>query len=528
LIINYVDYYSIETHSITLELGHMNYLVLVLLSLPLMGDDAAKKKFEATKLLAESGIAFSQNYLGLMYNQGIGVSLDLKEAAKWYRKAAEQGDASAQYNLGCMYDYGSGVVEDNKEAVKWYRKAAEQGFALAQHNLGNMYDSGEVLDFERKGSLTQLTRSTARLLGKDALIAYAWWNIAAGNGNTSAKKNKPILAKKMTPDQIAEAQELSNEMVKKNPKLINKKARVMGMIAWEGRESVLLEIREPERHVHQTVSYTNNYSWIRGPGRYVHHTPLAEGERINSVEILSIDPEKGEVKLDANGETVSEVVPNWPVASEATPLNKRFVTLSFDKVPIVVVLDIFSQLSGRTIIANHQLVQQGVLDFKPKGPMSKIGTLEALQALLAAKAIGIEPWGNKFVRVRPLAKSDAKHVPKNGDAFLFVNAPPVEKRVLPAGHTMQGISLDTLLDQFTALTKRTIIAPANLPQVTINFVLNNDLSFNEAVEFYRLLLAVNGIDIKLQGNQYAIEWKPKTGTTMNPNKSPRQGNSPRR
>ena len=86
----------------------------------------------------------------------------------------------------------------------------------------------------------------------------------------------------------------------------------------------------------------------------------------------------------------------------------------------------------------------------------------------------------------------------------------------------------TFLDEFTALTKRTIIAPANLPQVTINFVLNNDLSFNEAVEFYRLLLAVNGIDIKLQGNQYAIEWKPKTGTTMNPNKSPRQGNSPRR
>ena len=527
-IINFVDYYSIETHSITLELGHMKYLVLVLLSLPLMGDDAAKRRFEATKYLAESGTAFSQNHLGLMYNQGIGVSPDLKEAVKWYHKAAEQGDASAQYNLGCMYDYGSGVVEDNKEAVKWYRKAAEQGFALAQYNLGNMYDSGEVLDFERKGSLTQLTESTARLLRKDELTAYAWWNIAAGNGNASAKKNKPILAKKLTPGQIAEAQELSNEMVKKNPKLINKKARVMGMIAWEGREAVLLEIREPERYVHQTVSYTNNYSWIRGPGRYDHHMNLAEGDGVNSVEALSIDADKGEVKLNANGETVSEVVPNWPVAQNANPPNKGFVTLSFDKAPIVVVLDIFSQLSGRTIIANHQHVRQGVLDFKPKGPMSRADCLEALQALLAAKAIGIEPSGNKFVRVRPIAQPDAKHVPQNGDAFLFVNAPPVEKIVLSAGFTMQGIPLDTFLDEFTALTERTIIAPANLPPITINFELNSDLSFNEAEEFYRLLLAVNGIGIKPQGNQYAIEWEPKAGATMIPNKSRRQGNSPRR
>ena len=49
--------------------------------------------------------------------------------------------------------------------------------------------------------------------------AYAWYNIAAANGEAYAKKNKGIIAKKMTPDQIAKAEELSKEMVKKNPKL---------------------------------------------------------------------------------------------------------------------------------------------------------------------------------------------------------------------------------------------------------------------------------------------------------------------
>ena len=55
---------------------------------------------------------------------------------------------------------------------------------------------------------------------EDDVTAYAWYNIAAANGSKIAKDNKPIIAKDMTPEQIAKAQELSKEMVKKNPKLL--------------------------------------------------------------------------------------------------------------------------------------------------------------------------------------------------------------------------------------------------------------------------------------------------------------------
>ncbi len=41
--------------------------------------------------------------------------------------AAERGDAEAQFELGLMYDEGYGVSRDNQEAAKWYSKAAEQG-----------------------------------------------------------------------------------------------------------------------------------------------------------------------------------------------------------------------------------------------------------------------------------------------------------------------------------------------------------------------------------------------------------------
>ena len=49
------------------------------------------------------------------------------EAVKWYRIAAEQGDADAQFNLGLLYNNGDGVTQNYTEAAKWYHKAAEQG-----------------------------------------------------------------------------------------------------------------------------------------------------------------------------------------------------------------------------------------------------------------------------------------------------------------------------------------------------------------------------------------------------------------
>ena len=89
--------------------------------------------FAETKAKAEAGDADAQFNLGVMYYQGLGVEQDLKEAVKWYQKAADQGDvAMAQFNLGVMYEKGKGVEQDFKEAVKWYQKAADQGDAMAQ------------------------------------------------------------------------------------------------------------------------------------------------------------------------------------------------------------------------------------------------------------------------------------------------------------------------------------------------------------------------------------------------------------
>jgi TPR repeat protein len=51
--------------------------------------------------------------------------------------AADQGYPLAQQLLGQLYENGIGVEKDEKEAVKWYRKAANQGLAVSQHNLAS-------------------------------------------------------------------------------------------------------------------------------------------------------------------------------------------------------------------------------------------------------------------------------------------------------------------------------------------------------------------------------------------------------
>jgi uncharacterized protein len=92
---------------------------------------------------AKEGHADSQFNVALMYERGIGVGKDEKEAAVWYGKAASQGIAAAQFNLGVLFENGRGTKIDFAQANEWYRKASVQGDALAIGNLGMLYVRGQ-------------------------------------------------------------------------------------------------------------------------------------------------------------------------------------------------------------------------------------------------------------------------------------------------------------------------------------------------------------------------------------------------
>lgn len=74
--------------------------------------------------LAMQGDAEAQNYLGQIYEKGMGLTPDYKTAAIWYQRAADQGFSPAQINLGHLYEKGLGVTRDPVVALNWYRKAS--------------------------------------------------------------------------------------------------------------------------------------------------------------------------------------------------------------------------------------------------------------------------------------------------------------------------------------------------------------------------------------------------------------------
>jgi len=162
------------------------------------GDYVAALRFY--RPLAEDGVYPAQFALGTMYQTGRGVPQNFAEAAKWYSKAAEQGFVFAQFNLAVMYAKGEGVSQDDGKAAKWYSKAAEQGYLYAQTVLGGLYALGTGVP-------------------QDYIEAHKWYNLAAsGSTLASNRRNRDnaiemrdLVAARMTPEQIAEAQRRAAE-----------------------------------------------------------------------------------------------------------------------------------------------------------------------------------------------------------------------------------------------------------------------------------------------------------------------------
>ena len=95
---------------------------------------------------------------------------DYASALRLIRPLAEQGDANAQYNFGVFYDNGLGVPQDKVRAYMWFNLSAAQG-----REGGVFYDNGLGVP-------------------QDKVRAY-----------------RDLIARRMTPAQIAEAQRLARE-----------------------------------------------------------------------------------------------------------------------------------------------------------------------------------------------------------------------------------------------------------------------------------------------------------------------------
>lgn len=134
---------------------------------------------------ATHDIANAEYNLGVLYQQGLGVTKNVGLAFDWYRAAARHNHPEAQYNLGIAHIAGEGARYDPRLATRYFKRAAQQGVMEASYNLGLIYENG--------------------LLGQaQPNQALYWYRTAANQGSPEGKAAMNQLARGMglTPDQM--------------------------------------------------------------------------------------------------------------------------------------------------------------------------------------------------------------------------------------------------------------------------------------------------------------------------------------
>ena len=103
------------------------------------------------QLASEQGLPAAQYYLGIKYYAGIDIDRDTTKARQLLIQAAKQDHLPAQFQLAIFYAEGEGGPQDQQQATYWLSKASESGYSPAQHSLAARFLTGKgtALDVDR-------------------------------------------------------------------------------------------------------------------------------------------------------------------------------------------------------------------------------------------------------------------------------------------------------------------------------------------------------------------------------------------
>jgi hypothetical protein len=275
-------------------------LILLLVTVPVYADDLQdaadayrrgeyKTAWDKFKWLAEQGNAEAQFYFGTMhFDKG-----DFRGAARWFLDSAKQGFALSQFMLSVQYMGGEGVQEDPKKALRLLMRAAEQGHALAHISLGIMYKNGGVgveqdyvlahkwfsLAVTSEGSINKLLTTNQMNKFKEGEIKRSLEEIAG-------------IEKNMSSIQIAEAQKLAKEWIKRSNK--------NGMVEVEPKCSDLLWSSNPAAYEMQLQRRCNN-PYFSISQQAVSEEDLVEAIRIDNDDYVLAKKMLLDVKREMDG-----------------------------------------------------------------------------------------------------------------------------------------------------------------------------------------------------------------------------------
>jgi TPR repeat protein len=118
----------------------------------------------ALEQAADKGDAKAMTDLGVLYQNGQGVTQDYAKAREWYEKAASKEKTGSMVLLGALYRDGQGGARDDAKAREWFEKAAANENTNAMVLLGRLYRDGQGV-------------------ARDYAKAREWFEKAAAKGN---------------------------------------------------------------------------------------------------------------------------------------------------------------------------------------------------------------------------------------------------------------------------------------------------------------------------------------------------------
>ena len=148
--------------------------------------------------------------IGERYEYGIGIEPSIKNAVKWYKKAAQKGNPEGAYCLGCLYEDEYRSKKFRALALRHFIEAAQAGHTNAQLTLGDTYYFGY---------LSEVSISSA----------IYWYEKAAETGEVSAWLELAIIY--LDPSHSYYSEKRGDHFVKKI--LQKKEAQYIALLAYK-------------------------------------------------------------------------------------------------------------------------------------------------------------------------------------------------------------------------------------------------------------------------------------------------------
>lgn len=126
-----------------------------------------------TEAMNEETTIRSLHHLGLSFRHGLGVSIHLPSAVKWFSQAADRGFVPSKYELALLLRDGHGVIpREESRALGLLHAAAESKYAPALTTLSTMYRFGRGVEKNHIRAISFL-RTAVALNHGEAIVLLA-------------------------------------------------------------------------------------------------------------------------------------------------------------------------------------------------------------------------------------------------------------------------------------------------------------------------------------------------------------------